>query len=376
MGEREILKTSTGDRVQLKDYYNAESIREVATRFKSAYAAFNADGYVDAVLGSDALWSQMELKERMHHMATAIKPFLPDDFLDWLPILEEVSSGDGHDGLVYMFLPDIVEQFGQEYWQESMDCLSKITGCSTSEFAVRPFILQKPEEAMALMLKWSKSDDYQLRRLSSEGCRPLLPWSNKLRFLTVDPTSIFEILENLKEDSEVYVQKSVANNLNDISKNHPDSVLTWCENNYGKSKITDWIIKRALRTLLKQANPRALAIFGYAMKADVQFGEVQFSIDKPTIGEHIHFHFDMHVKETTPQLLRLEYAVDFLKKNGKHNRKIFQLSEKEFIPGTHKMKQKHSFKQMSTRKHYAGLHKITVLLNGQEQGTYDILLQE
>ena len=66
------------------------------------------------------------------------------------------------------------------------------------------------------MEEWSRDADEHVRRLASEGCRPRLPWSFKLRELIADPSPVAPILENLRADPSLYVRKSVANHLNDI----------------------------------------------------------------------------------------------------------------------------------------------------------------
>ena len=104
------------------------------------------------------------------------------------------------------------------------------------------------------MLKWSKHKDPRVRRLASEGCRPRLPWAMALPDFKRDPSKILPILEQLKADSDVWVRKSVANNLNDISKDNPELAISIFKKWLGGNKETDWIVKHAARTLLKQGN--------------------------------------------------------------------------------------------------------------------------
>lgn len=55
-----------------------------------------------------------------------------------------------------------------------------MTSKSSSEFAVRPFIVKYGEEAMKIIYTWTKDKDEHVRRLACEGCRPKLPWSSPL----------------------------------------------------------------------------------------------------------------------------------------------------------------------------------------------------
>jgi 3-methyladenine DNA glycosylase AlkC len=247
------------------------------------------------------------------------------------------------------------------------------TQYSSSEFAVRPFIIKHEKRMMAQMYEWSKHENEHVRRLSSEGCRPALPWGQALNSFKKDPSPVLPVLEQLKADPSAYVRKSVANNLNDISKTHPDLVAKLASSWYGKHEHTDWIVKHGCRTLLKKGNRDVLSIFGFH---DVSSIDVSgFSLDEKSValGGEITFRFDVLVKEATK--VRLEYGIDYMKSNGKRNRKIFQISELNFAENQRKSySKKHSLEDLSTRKHYPGQHSITLIVNGIERGTLDFEL--
>lgn len=95
---------------------------------------------------------------------------------------------------------------------------------------------------MKQMLVWSKHEHWGVRRLSSEGCRPRLPWAMALPNLKKDPTPIIPILENLKNDPARFVRLSVANNLNDIAKDNPEIVIDLAKKWKGESKEVDWLL--------------------------------------------------------------------------------------------------------------------------------------
>ncbi|MCL2611374.1 MAG: hypothetical protein FWE02_06830, partial [Defluviitaleaceae bacterium] len=161
-----------------------------------------------------------------------------------------------------------------------------------------------------------------------------------------------------------------ANNLNDISKTHPDLVANLAKKWYGKNEYTDWIVKHACRTLLKKGNREVLSIFGYNDISSINFSD--FALDKTTIaiGEDINFSFTILAQKATK--VRLEYGIDFVKANGKRSRKIFKISEILLNENQKKnYTKKHSFADLSTRKHYLGTHSITLIINGMEQGSLD-----
>jgi DNA alkylation repair enzyme len=213
-----------------------------------------------------------------------------------------------------------------------------------------------------------------VRRLSSEGCRPALPWGQALNSFKKDPSPVLPILTRLKTDPSVYVRRSVANNLNDISKTHPDLVAKIAKDWYGVNENTNWVVKHGCRTLLKRGNRKVLAIFGYHDVASIEVAD--FAIDKASlaIGDEITFSFAVAAEEATK--VRLEYGIDYVKANGKRNRKIFQISEISLKEKSKKLySKKHSFANLSTRKHYPGSHSITLIVNGAEQGTLDFELE-
>lgn len=239
---------------------------------------------------------------------------------------------------------------------------------------------------MSQMEKWALHENHHVRRLASEGCRPRLPWASSFNDFKKDPTPILPILEILKADSSEYVRRSVANNLNDIAKDHPDLVLKLCRSWIGVSENTDRLVKHACRTLLKRAHPEALALFGYEEPKGVMITD--FENDQSVkIGESLHFGFTIRYKKKGSNnkgslnnglmKLRIEYGIDYLKSNGSHNRKIFQLSEMVFkADDRSEYTRSQSFRNMTTRKHYAGRHRLVIIINGKEMvcGEFEVVV--
>lgn len=227
---------------------------------------------------------------------------------------------------------------------------------------------------MEQMYTWSKDENECVRRLASEGCRPALPWGQALTSFKKNPAPILPILGQLKADPSIYVRKSVANNLNDISKTHPDLVMKLAKDWYGKNEYTDWIVKHGCRTLLKKGNREMLALFGYEGAAFVDVQNFRLETTVISIGEDIIFSFEILVKKAAK--IRLEYGIDYIKSNGKRSRKIFKISELSLEQYKKKSyKKKHSFADVSVRKHYPGVHFITLIVNGIEWGTLDFQLK-
>lgn len=351
---------------KLKDIlFPIEKVQLFGKVLKEVYPNFQSEEFVSTVC--DAQWADRELKEKMRHTTLSLHKFLPEDFKTAIDILIAiVPKVTGFEAIV---LPDFVEVYGQDYWDISLPALGELTKCGSSEFGIRPFLNKDLEGAMKYMLDWADNKDFKVRRFASEGCRPRLPWAAGVPALKKDPRLILPILEKLKNDPEEFVRKSVANNLNDISKDHPETVLDICERWQGNSKNTDWIIKHACRTLLKQGNKRAMLLFGFANPELMEINQLNLSTTSPKIGEEISFSFDLNLNIKEKQKVRLEYIVHFVKANGKTSPKVFQIKEVVLAPGKHSVKKKHSLKNMSTRKHYPGEHSIEVVINGEKKAT-------
>lgn len=338
-------------------------MEELASSIGQAHPSFPKAVFQQQIF--DAHWEQRELKDRMRHIAACLHAQLPLPYVEQLHILK-TAIWEG-EALLLMCFPDFVEQFGLDHPAESLDALEYFTPFASSEFAVRPFFLRHPEATLERFYEWSEHDNHHVRRLSSEGCRPRLPWAMALPAFKKNPSPIFPILERLKGDPSEYVRRSVANNLNDISKDHPERVLQIGHQWLGQTPETNWIVKHALRTLLKKGNTQAMELFGFIDPKRIEIEHLILSKTTVRIGEALPFEVYLHNKTATPAQIRLEYAIDYLKKAGKHSRKVFMLAEREFPTGKTLLQRQQSFEDRTTRKHYPGLHYLTILVNGVEK---------
>ena len=356
-----------------KNLVNEKLIGRLVNNIREVYGLFDGQGFTGFVLG-DA-FANLELKQRVNRVAQGLYRFLPQDYKAAIAVIDKVIlkyglETDDWQAEFCWFFPSFVEHYGIHDWETSIPALARYTKHSSSEFAVRPFIVKDQNRMMAQMQEWSKSDCEHIRRLSSEGCRPLLPWGMGLPCLKKDPSPILPILQRLKTDPSEYVRRSVANNLNDISKNQPELVIELAKKWYGKHKNTDRVIKHGLRTLLKKGNTEALGLFGFGEAVPVTVSGFCLNGTSIAIGGDIEFSFCVEVKQAAK--VRLEYCIAYQMKSGKPSRKIFQISE---LPLKQNEKRnytrKHSFKDVSIRKHYPGTHSVTLIVNGTERGTLD-----
>lgn len=351
---------------KLKNIFFSNSfLEQLATNIHQIYPKFEKNFFLRSILEDD--WEKKELKERMHHITRCLNESLKQDYLQSLHILRKIAPGfHGFDAMIF---PDFVEMYGINHIGSSFTALKEFTQQCSSEFAVRPFLAAYPLKTLDYFYTWAEDANKHVRRLASEGCRPRLPWAMALPEFKRDPGPIIPVLEKLKNDQSEYVRRSVANNLNDISKDHPDLMLDLCEQWYGQSENTNAMIKHACRGLLKSGNKRALLLFGFLDPNNICVEKLKIDREHVAIGDEISFLFELSVSSEKTSKIRLEYAVDFVKSTGKLSHKIFQIKEAEYNPGQYKITKKHSFKNFSTRKHFPGKHKIYIIVNGEKKAT-------
>lgn len=355
----------------IKDRFNHESLSRLALEMKAVYNEFPVDEFLNSTM--DKTWDSLEFKQRVRQISTNLGKYLPADYKTAIHIIDQVIRNYDVclDGFV-IFFPDFVELYGQdkENWDVSMAALARYTKYASAEFAVRAFIRNDEERMMAQMAVWAGDENEHIRRLASEGCRPKLPWGRALPGFQKDPSPVLIILEKLKDDPSPYVRKSVANNLNDISKTHPGLVTKIAREWYGKDEHMDWIVKHGCRTLLKAGSREVLELFGFADAGCVTVNGYSLGTASVSIGENLRFSFEIETKKASK--VRLEYGIDYVKANGRRSHKIFQISERTFPDNSRKPYTKiHSFADTSTRKHYPGIHSVTLIVNGTQRGTLD-----
>lgn len=342
----------------LKDVFNTAFLQQLATLCQHHSPAFDSQQFLQRTQGSD--WDQLELKARVRRISQALNCSLNLAYEDAIAVLIPVSSHfSGLQGFVFA---DYVEVYGLDDPHTSFKALAHFTCFSTGEFAIRPFFQRHPELTLNQMKAWAGSDNLHLRRLASEGARPRLPWGMALKNFKKDPSPLVPILEQLKTDPQPYVQRSVANHLNDISKDHPELVLELAHHWFGQHKITDWIIKHALRGLLKQGHPRALSLFGLQqlpLQLQLKMLNARVSAQQP-----LHFAIELAGPQQLEANLRLEYKIGYRKKSGQLNYKVFQLSNKAWTGQNLQFERRHAFIDLTTRKHYPGQHHLQIMLNG------------
>lgn len=364
----------------LKDVYSKEFYSNFSEIIGEVVPAFHPEKFKKLIF--DDTWHSKELKQRMRHTTLALHPFLPKEFHQTAKIIESIleklrQNNIKEVSLEYMFLADYIEVFGINDFDASVKLIELVTPFTSCEFAVRPFIIKYGNKMIQQMVQWSLHKNHHVRRLASEGSRPRLPWAISLPALKKNPESILPLLEHLKTDSSEYVRRSVANNLNDISKDNPHVVISIAQRWKGISPETDAIIKHGCRTLLKQANSEILSYYGLNDNSNLEISNFNLQTYKVKIGDNLSFSFTIHNQSNEIKTVRLEYAVYYLLNNGTHTRKVYKISERQLQSNELvNIERKQSFRKITTRKFYIGLHTVSIIINGQEKNSGNFELTE
>lgn len=355
----------------LKDLYSPAFINRFAAVVADVIPSFDPKKFSRQIFADN--WETKELKERMRHISLVLHPFLPNGFnkaakaLDRI-ILQLNKTGFTENSLEFMFLPDYIEVFGREDFSAAVHAIESVTQFTSCEFAVRPFLLKYEKEMLAQMYQWSLHPNHKVRRLASEGTRPRLPWAMAIPYLKKDPSPILPLLENLKNDPSEWVRRSVANNLNDVSKDHPQVVIGIARKWKGIGKETDAIIKHGCRTLLKQGHPDILQYYGLSNSSTLEIKKATIRTPAVKIGKDLAFAFTLHNNSGETQTVRLEYGLYYLRQNGQLSRKVFKISERIMQAGEKlEINRKQSFRLITTRTFYPGQQKLSIIINGQER---------
>lgn len=345
----------------LKDkYLNTDFFLQLSHDLKAAYPALNKKLFYQQCITP---LESLELKQRVTHTTQTVARHLPDEYRKAIDVLYDFSQLiDNKFG--YIFMSEFVSTFGLDDYKTSVKALRDFTRHSSSEFAIRDFLKLDFDNTIKHMLEWTDDDNEHIRRLACEGCRPRLPWASKLPQIINNPELSWPILERLKQDPSVYVQKSVANHINDISKDNADWLVEKLHSWPGAHPVSQWIIKHGCRSLIKQGHQNTLRLFGYS-EPDIDFSILTLIENEISIGESLAFSFDISNRSAHEQKLVIDYQIHFMKKNATLRPKTFKLKTLTLKPcGTETILKKHRFTTMTTRILYPGTHMLEILING------------
>lgn len=346
----------------LKEMFNLKYYEDFTSVFQKLDSNFQKKEFLKEVKeGLDDL----SLNQRMRKTSVLLKKYLPSDYQKSLKLLKSAipHTKRGYTNLVF---PDFVGIYGHDAPELSLEALKYFTQFGSSEFAIREFLKRDFDATIQVMKTWALDNNEHVRRLASEGSRPRLPWSFKLDRVIQDPRVTTPILELLKEDDSLYVRKSVANHLNDVSKENSEYMIQLLSQWNQEHPNTAWIIKHASRTLIKKGHPETLKLFQFEKNVQIEVKQLKLKRSNIRLGENLEFDFEIISKKNKTQKLVVDYIIHYKKSGGGLSPKVFKLKEIQ-LKGKEKLKieKKQLIKDFTTRKHFAGDHKLEIQINGK-----------
>ncbi len=371
----------------LKGRVSKHTVELLADHLAASSPSFPRRRFVRAALKG---LTELELKARIIHVADALADALPKPFPRAAAIIQGANASAPETGpslFAYWPLCTFVERYGTDHFDESFAVMHGLTRLASCEFAIRPLLDREPERAFTVLRRWAEDRDPHVRRLVSEGTRPRLPWGPRLKALQRDPSPSIPLLDRLYDDDELYVRRSVANHLNDISKDHPDLAVEiagrWRGRGRGAAPGTDpgakraaprseWVIRHALRSLVKQGHTGALTLLGFG-PAKLDLDAFELSTRRLRFGDTMGLHLEIHALADAD--LVIDYAVHHLKANGTLSPKVFKWATRQVKRGERLVLDKrHRIRPISTRRYYPGAHRCEVLINGESLAIEDFEL--
>ncbi len=357
----------------LKDQlFNADTIGDLAAEY-AVLPGFDPDRFLTEALAG---LSSRGLLERLDWLADCIEAQLPSRFPHMAEALEaampaplDPTKTDDDFGRFIHAVPGIlaVRHGLENHRDRALDLLEAATQRFSMEFYIRPFLNRWPEDTLARLDRWVEHDNYHVRRLVSEGTRPRLPWAANI---DLNPLVPLRFLDALHADPTRYVTRSVANHMNDLTRNAPDRVVhhlkAWRDTGAQSPKELDWITRHALRTAVKRGETGALALLGYHQDRDVSVS-LSLTPNPVAIGEALQIEITLRAEEPLPVMV--DYRIRFHRPNGRVGEKVFKLKTAQLKPGVPvTLRKTHPLKGgASTFTLHPGPHQITVQVNGQDR---------
>lgn len=354
--------TATQAAPALKEIFDRARFQHIAGEMAAISRDFDGERFLAlATKDLDALG----IMQRLRQTAEALRGALTCDFARSVALLRELAPRIGH-GFASIVLSEFVALYGRADFDRSMVALHYFTRFGSAEFAIRHFLADDFERTLDVMRGWALDDNEHVRRLASEGARPRLPWSFQLKSLIADPSPTLPILELLKSDPSLYVRKSVANHLNDISKDNAELLLERLAGWDMADSNTAWIVRHALRTLIKKGDPKALALIGTTGRPEVDVAAFAVTPASIALGGRIALRTSIVSTAVKPQQLVVDYAVHYVKKAGGTSKKVFKLKQITLPPAARKeLEISQAVRDFTTRKHYPGHHRVELIVNGE-----------
>jgi 3-methyladenine DNA glycosylase AlkC len=368
------------ERKLLKDYFDREAASFLAGQIRAVWTDFPRARFMQESLRQI---EALEFHDRVRQFSEALRSCLPGNVPAALDILTRslpppmVTTDCINEGWRQWPLGQFIADHGTEHFEESFAAMMELTQRFTAEFAVRPFLAKEPGRTLDRLQSLVNHPNPHVRRWCSEGTRPRLPWGKSLPPYVKEPLSVWPMLEVLREDEEEYVRRSVANHLNDLSKTHPDLLIArlrgWKADG---GKHLPRLLDRSLRSLIKAGHAPALALVGVQAPTGIE-AQLEVLPRRVAIGEKVLCRATLQNRGRRGVDLLIDYQVQFVRRQRGTGAKVFKWTKLHLPAGGEVMLEKnHPMQKTTVRALYAGIHTVTLQVNGQGMAGAEFTLCE
>ena len=342
----------------LKHEISPALVRDLGRLMAAAWPAFPARRLARAAGGLEPL----ELMARNAHVAAALGACMPADFTEAAAVMRRALASPELDGWIALPCVTWVPEAGIDDPATALPLLAALTPRFSAEWAVRPFLVRHPEVTWAHLDRWAGDPDEHVRRLVSEGTRPRLPWTSRLRLDADGTARAVALLERLADDPSPYVRRSVGNHLNDISKDDPALAVDLARAWLAASTHGDEVARRGLRSLVAAGDPAALEALGLA--SDVRLEAFDVTPRAVPVGGTVEVTATFAADPGTRVVAHL--LVHHHGARGARPPRPFVLVRGE-VPagGLLTVRRWHAFRTVSVRTIHPGPHRIVLQANGR-----------
>lgn len=351
----------------LKHGFGPELVGRLADAAIVAWPAFDRPAFVAA---ANHPLDELELKDRVNHMADTLRTHLPepwDQTLTHLVAIADAVTPDNTDAFGDMAawpVCAVVERHGLGDADASLCAMEQLTQSFSCEFAIRPFLTHHLDTTLRHCRRWTTSTHASVRRLASEGTRPHLPWGTNVAALLDDPELGLSLIADLRHDPDDVVRRSVANHLNDVARRHPDRVVEVLVG-WTADGVDAGLIRHALRSLVKKGNTAAMALLGFATEASVDGAQFAVTPEAISLGEHIELAATFRSTAATPQRYVVDFVIHHVNADGATSAKVFKWATTDLGPGeSATLTKRRRIATASTRRYYSGTHRVDLQVAG------------
>lgn len=363
--------------IAFKDYFDGALVSDLAEALSRVAPPFDAPTFRRQ---ATRCLDELEMLDRVRQISRAMELALPGgtaERMRWLtkalpPLrVDDVDTAEPISGGFRLWpFGEFIGRTGLDDFPASFDAMIALTQRFTSEFAVRPFLAKDPDDALDRLEALLDHPSHHVRRWISEGTRTRLPWAVKIPCLQDHQDRRLAFLAALRRDDSRYVQRSVANHLQDILKDDEPGglgvVREWASVGL---ESTDWIVRHASRNLLKAGHPEIMDLFGYAPGL-VEVRSFSASPETAATGDTVSLQVTVYNRSASTAVVRIDLAMEAPTRTGKRSRKIFRWADRTLAPGeASTLTKSYRVVHRTTRPVYAGTFSFAPILNGEQGPT-------